>query len=87
MIPRSINDDPCLLNTHQFFSYNVEEDYENLVNHVHRHMKCSVDSCLRNKGLILCYQCEAPWEVHANSSLYIDGKGEKNVDLLRTMSV
>lgn len=53
MVPRGPNDDPCLLNCTQFFSSNPLEDYEHLVNHVQRHTKCSVHSCLQKKGFVL----------------------------------
>jgi hypothetical protein len=39
MVPRSINDEPCLLNTYQIFSSTPHDDYEHLLNHVQRHTK------------------------------------------------
>ena len=63
MVPRSINDDPCLFNTDHIFSSNPHDDYEHLLNLVQRHTKCSVDSCLRKKGSILSCRYNAPWDV------------------------
>jgi hypothetical protein len=80
MVPRSINDDPCLLNTNQIFSSNPHDDYEHLLNRVQRHTKCSVDSCLRKKGAILSCRYNAPWEVRDESLLFIDEKGRKKYE-------
>lgn len=57
MKPQNLNDNPCVLNREHIFSWNDEEDYENLVNHVQRHIKCIVDSCLCKKGFVIscCY--------------------------------
>ena len=51
MVPRSPNDDPCLLDSTQIFSSNFSQDYEHLVNRVQRHIKCTLHSRLRKKGL------------------------------------
>ena len=77
MVPRSPNDDPCLLDSTQIFSSNSSEDYEHLVNHVQRHTKCTLHSCLRKKGSILAYHYNAPWEVRNESLLSIDDKCHK----------
>jgi len=53
MVPRSLNDDPYLLNTGHIFSCNPHNDYEELLSHVQRHTKCIVGSCLCKKGTIL----------------------------------
>jgi ATP-dependent DNA helicase PIF1 len=83
MVPRSINDDPCLLNTDQIFSSNPHDDYEHLLNRVQRHTKCSVDSCLRKKGSILSCRYNAPWDVRDESLLFIDEKGRKKYEPAR----
>jgi ATP-dependent DNA helicase PIF1 len=83
MVPRSLNDDPCLLNSEQILSSNAQDDYEHLLNRVQRHTKCSVDSCLRKKGSILKCRYNAPWEVHDDSILFIDEKGKKKYEPAR----
>lgn len=82
----SLNGDPFLLNTHQTFSFNPKEDYEHLVNHVERHTKCSIDSCLRKKGFFLMCDYDAPWEVHVDLALYRDEKGKKSMSRHKMMN-
>ena len=72
MVPISLNDDPWLLNTDHIFSCNPHNDYEELLNRVQRHTKCSVDSCLRKKGTILTCRYNAPWDLSEESRLFID---------------
>jgi ATP-dependent DNA helicase PIF1 len=83
MVHRSLNDDPCLLNSEQILSSNAQDDYEHLLNRVQRHTKCSVDSCLRKKGSILKCRYNAPWEVRDDSILFIDEKGKKKYEPAR----
>jgi len=83
MVPRSLNDDPCLLNTDQIFSCNPHNDYEELLNRVQRHTKCSVDSCLHKKGTILACRYNAPWDLSGESILFIDDQGRKKYDPTR----
>lgn len=80
MIPRTLNDDPCLLNTEKCFSCKPKEDYEHLVNLVQRHTKCNVDSYLLKKGYVVSCRCDAPGGVHAELILYIDEKGKKRYE-------
>ena len=80
MVHRTLNDDPCLLNTEQILSSNAQDDYEHLLNHVQRHKNCSVDSCLRKKGSILKCRYNAPWEVRDDSILFIDEKGKNKYE-------
>ena len=69
--------DPCLLSTQQIFSTNPSSDYEQLVNCVERHTKCSESTCLRKKGSSLQCRYKAPWELHPKSALFIDSSGQK----------
>ena len=77
MVPGNPLDNPLLLNSMTIFSSTPEEDYEQLVNRVERHSKCSKDYCLRKKGNIpvCCYG--APWEIKDESSLRINDKCQK----------
>jgi hypothetical protein len=80
MVPRSINDDPCLLSIDWIFSSNPHDDYEHLLNCVQRHTKCSVDSYLYKKGAILSFHYNDPWDVRDESLLFIDEKGRKKYE-------
>ena len=46
----STTNDPCSLQSRSIFSSNYSVDYEELVNFVQRHTKCSESTCLRKKG-------------------------------------
>lgn len=80
MVPQSLNDDPCLLNIGQIFSYNPHNDYEELLNHVQRHTKCNVDSCLCKNDTILICQYNAPWDLCDELRLFIDDEGRKKYE-------
>ena len=69
-------DDPCLLATTDIFITDPLKDYEELLNRIQRHTKCTESTCLRNKVSIFecCYK--APWELQASSSLFIDHRGQ-----------
>ena len=83
MVPRSLNDDPYLLNTDQIFSCNPHNDYEELLNCVQRHTKCSVDSYLCKNGTIRACWYNAPWDLSKESRLFIDDQGRKKYDPTR----
>ena len=70
-------EDPCLLSTPQIFRTNPFSDYEQLVNCVERHTKCSESTCLRKTGSSLQCRYKAPWELHPKSALFIDSNGQK----------
>jgi hypothetical protein len=76
-IHQSIQDDPCLLDTEEIFSSNPLEDYEQLLNRVQRHTKCTEKTCLHRKGATLECRYKFPWKVQMESSLYIDELGQK----------
>jgi len=83
MVPRSLNDDPCLLNVGQIFSSNPHNDYKELLNRVQKHTKCTVDSCLCKKGTILTCWYNAPWDLCDESRLFIDDQGRKKYEPTR----
>ena len=55
---RSLQEDPCLLETNTIFSRDVHIDYEELINRVQRNTQCTEATCLRKQGNILecCYK-------------------------------
>ena len=75
---QSIEDDPCLLDTKDILSSNPLHDYEQLLNRVQRHTKCSENSCLRRKGNTLeCrYKFHGRYKVNHHSTSM---KKEKNI--------
>ena len=74
---QSIEDGTFLLDTKDILSSNPLHDYEQLLNRVQRHTKCTANSCLCKKGNTLECRYKCPWKVQNESSLYIDEKGQK----------
>jgi len=83
IVPRTLNDDPFLLNTSQIFSSNPHNDYEELLNCVQRHTKCIIDSYLRKKGTILTCRYNSPWDLCDELRLFIDDQGRKKYEPAR----
>ena len=71
----STTNDPCNLASPSIFASNYSADYEELVNLVQRHTKCSESTCLRKKGTSLQCHYGFPYELQATSSLFIDQNG------------
>ncbi|XP_057850600.2 uncharacterized protein LOC131061102 [Cryptomeria japonica] len=64
--------DPCMANTNQILSTDPLSDYEELVNVVQRHTKCSAHTCLKKKGSTLHCRYKAPWPEQDFSTLIVD---------------
>ncbi|XP_057840719.2 uncharacterized protein LOC131050534 [Cryptomeria japonica] len=73
---RSIVDDPCLMDTSMIVSSDPSIDYCELANHVQRHTKCTIQTCLRRKGTSLVCHYKAPWSIKEKSSLSNDANGQ-----------
>ena len=71
----STTNDPCSLASPSIFASNYSADYEELVNFVQRHTKCSESTCLRKKGTYLQCRYGFPYELQATSSLFLDKNG------------
>ena len=79
----STTNDPCSLASPSIFASNYSADYEELVNFVQRHTKCSESTCLRKKGTSLQCHYGFPYELQATSSLFIDPNGQKTYNPAR----
>lgn len=77
---RSPLDDPCLLNTNEIFSTDASNDYEELINRVQRHTKCTEGTCLHKKGNKIECRYKAPWKEQLISTLLIDIDGKKKYE-------
>ena len=73
----STTNDPCSLASPSIFASNYSVDYEELVNFVQRHTRCSESTCLRKKGTSVQCRYGFPYELQAASSLFIDPNGRK----------
>ena len=74
---RASQQDPCTLESSSILEANHIDEYEALVKSVQRHTKCSESSCLRKKGSSLVCRYGFPFDLHATSSMFIDGNGKK----------
>ncbi|XP_059070854.1 uncharacterized protein LOC131028544 [Cryptomeria japonica] len=73
---RSIVDDPCLMDTSMIVSSDPSIHYYELANHVQRHTKCTIQTCLCRKGTSLVCHYKAPWSIKEKSSLSNDANGQ-----------
>ena len=73
----STTNDPCSLASPSIFASNYSVDYEEHVNFVQRHTKCSESTCLRKKGTSVQCLYDFPYDLQATSSLFIDPNGCK----------
>ncbi|XP_059076743.1 uncharacterized protein LOC131876007 [Cryptomeria japonica] len=64
--------DPRMANTNQILYTNPLSDYEELINVVQQHTKCSTHTCLKKKGSTLHCRYRAPWPEQDFSTLIVD---------------
>ena len=83
----STTNDPCSLASPSIFASNYSVDYEELVNCVQRHTRCSESTCLRKKGTSLQCRYGFPYDLQATSSLFIDANGHKTYNHARNNSL
>ena len=79
----SATNEPCILASPSIFSSNYSTDYEELVNFVQRHTRCSESTCLRKKGTYVQCRYGFSYEVQATSLLFIDPNGRKTYNPAR----
>jgi len=67
---------PCLLYTQNILQSKPFVDYNELVNYVEHHTKCTLQTCLRKVGhdVECCYK--APWNLQQTFTLEIDENGQ-----------
>ena len=73
----------CSVASPLIFASNYSANYEELVNFVQRHTKCSESTCLHKKGTSLQCRYGFPYELQATSSLFIDPNGRKTYNPTR----
>ena len=83
----STETNPCTLASPSIFASKYSVDYEELVNFVQRHTRCSKSTFLRKKGT--SFQCcyGFLYDLEATSSLYIDPDGRKTYNPARNDSL
>lgn len=68
--------DPCLLDTQKILQTEPISDYNELINFVERHTKCTPQTCLRKVGPDVECRYKAPWSLQEISTLEIDANGQ-----------
>lgn len=58
------------------YATDVASDYSDLINHVQRHTKCSLQTCLRRKGDAISCRYKAPWTTEEKSELTLTDKAK-----------
>ncbi|XP_059070535.1 uncharacterized protein LOC131860176 [Cryptomeria japonica] len=76
--------DPCMADTNQILSIDPLFDYEELVNVVQRHTKCSAHTWLKKKGCSTLHCCyKAPWPEQDFSTLIVDAANNPSYEPTR----
>ena len=83
----STTNDPCSLASPSIFASNYSADYEELVNFVQRHTRCSESTCLRKKGTSVQCCHGFLYDLQATTSLFIDPNGCKTYNPARNDSL
>jgi hypothetical protein len=76
----SIEDYSCLRNTIEILASNLFYDYKEILNRVQCHTKCDENTCLHRKGSKLQCRYNYPWNLHIESSLFIEDISQKKYD-------
>ena len=85
-LQHSTTNDPGSLASPSIFASNYSVDYEEPVNCVQRHTRCSESIGLHKKGKFVQFQYGFPYDLQSTSSLLIDANGHKTYNPARNYS-